>query len=82
MNFIYIRNLVLYVKSVQADLILPRFIVFFCLQIEGKTFCQQNDYDLLYCSGLELNPRYLRGRPVFMQNHCIGYSYPNTQEHF
>lgn len=80
----------LYVKPVQADLMSLCFIVlhtrcvflFVCFQIEGKTLCQQNDYDLLYCSGLELNLRYLRGIPVFMQNHCIGYSYPNTQENF
>lgn len=40
------------------------------LQIEGETLHHQKDYDslshtpVLYCTGLELNLRYLQGMPV------------------
>lgn len=36
---------------------------FLFLQTEGKTLHQQN-YDLLYCSALELNQQYLQAMPV------------------
>lgn len=57
---------------VQAYLILLHFLLlpftftalYIFLQTEGKSLHQQKDY-LLYCSGLELNPQYLRGMPVF-----------------